>query len=287
MAESKIDTALKSVDKTLDNAQNFAQDALLILAALACGVIIAYIAKYFVTSIVRRLDFLFTSVAIDDDFKREKVKHQYARILGGITFAIIFLLTLEVCSYIIGWKLFTVWVDKLASFIPRVITSLLIILSGFLIGNITANVLEKTGISFEILHIKAIAQLSKFIIILTLFLVGIEQLGVNIGFLTTFIAIISGVLLSGLTVAFSLGAKTYVANIIGAQSARKQCRIGDIIQINNIKGQVLDVTKTEILLDTEKGKAVIPAKLFNEEVCMISSIKEESESLIGNIFKRD
>lgn len=283
---SKLDIALKSVDKTIDSAQDFAQDTLLLLAALSIGLVLAFITKYIVTSIVRRLDFLFKSVAVDDDFKREKVKLNYARILGGVSFAIIFLLTMEICSHILGWKLFTVWVDKLTSFIPRVITSLLIILSGFLIGNITANLIEKTGVSFEVLHIKAIAQLSKFIIILTLFLVGVEQLGVNIGFLTTFIAIISGLLLSGLTVAFSLGAKTFVANIIGAQSARKQCRIGDILEIDTIKGQVLDVTKTEILLDTAGGKAVIPAKMFSEEICIISSTKED-ESFISNIFKKD
>lgn len=287
MAQSKIDTALESVDKTIDNAQNFAQDALLVLAALVIGLLLAYIAKYIISSIVIRLDFLFKHVSVDDEFKREKVKNNYARILGGATFAVIFLLTLEVCSHIIGWTLFTIWVEKLGSFIPRVITSLLIILSGFLIGNIAANLIEKTGSSFEVLHIKAIAQMSKFIIIITLFLVGIEQLGVSIGFLTTFIAIISGVLLSGLTVAFSLGARTFVANIIGAQQARKQCRIGDVIEINSIKGQVLDITRTEVLLDTSIGKAVIPAKLFSEQVVMVSSTSEDGESLITNIFKRD
>lgn len=287
MTESKIDTALKSVDQAIDNAQNFTQDALLVVAALACGLVLAYIAKFLVSGLVRKLDFLFSSVAADDDFKREKVKNNYARILGGITFAIIFLLTLEVCSHIIGWKLFTVWVDKLSSFLPRAISSLLIILSGFLIGNIVGNLIEKTGYSFEVVHIKAIAQLSKFIIILTLFLVGIEQLGVNIGFLTTFIAIVTGVLLSGITVAFSLGARTLVANIIGAQSIRKQCRIGDVIEINSIKGQILDVTKTEVLLDTSTGKAIIPAKFFNEQISVISSTTDEGESFIGNIFKKD
>lgn len=274
--ESKIDTALKSVDKAINNAQTFTQDALVVVAVLAIGLVLAYIAKFLVSSLIRKLDFLFSSVAADDDFRREKVKNNYARILGGITFAIIFLLTLEVCSYIIGWKLFTVWVDKLSSFLPRVISSLLIILSGFLIGNIVGGFVEKTGYSFDVVHIKIIAQLSKFIIILTLFLVGIEQLGVNIGFLTTFIAIVTGVLLSGITIAFSLGAKTFVANVIGAQSVRKQCRIGDIIEINSIRGQILDVTKTEILLDTATGKAVIPAKFFNEQISIVSNVKDDN-----------
>ena len=86
-------------------------------------------------------------------------------------------------------------------------------------------------------------------------------------------------LFAGGALAFGLGAKNLIANIIGAQNLRKHCRIGEFMQLGTVEGIVIDITQTSIVLDTEKGRSIIPAKLFQEQV---SSFRSGLESSVGS-----
>jgi hypothetical protein len=63
-----------------------------------------------------------------------------------------------------------------------------------------------------------------------------------------------------------------VANVIGAQYTRKHCRVGDLIRLGAVQGEIIEVAQTGIVVATAEGKAIIPAKLFHEEICHVLSI---------------
>ena len=109
-------------------------------------------------------------------------------------------------------------------------------------------------------------------------MIGIEQIGINVDFLTNVLIVIIGVLLAGGALAFSLGARTLVANVIGGQYLRKHCRIGEMMQIGDVEGSVVDVTQTSIILDTETGRTIVPAKYFQEHISHFRSEMEKPDS---------
>ena len=90
-------------------------------------------------------------------------------------------------------------------------------------------------------------------------------------FLSSLIVVIIGTLLAGATLAFGFGAKTLVANIIGAQYTRRHCKSGETLKIGELEGVILEITQSSIILDTGAGRAVIPAKKFQEEITQFST----------------
>ena len=73
------------------------------------------------------------------------------------------------------------------------------------------------------------------------------------------------VLLFGAALAFGLGAKTSVSNILGSYYFQKTYQVGNRVQIGEIVGLIVQISATTILLDTKSGKVSIPSKVFNEE----------------------
>ena len=91
-----------------------------------------------------------------------------------------------------------------------------------------------------------------------------DQIGINITFVVIITAVILAALLGGVALALSLGARIYVANLIGARYLRETYRVGQRIRIGDWEGRVLEFTATAIVLETTAGRMTIPGKAFNE-----------------------
>ena len=70
-----------------------------------------------------------------------------------------------------------------------------------------------------------------------------------------------------------------------ADTVPRLLAIGDISC--DVEGSIVEVTQTSIVLDTEYGRSVIPAKLFQEQVSSFKSRTEEHDAIVDEIVKRE
>jgi small-conductance mechanosensitive channel len=96
------------------------------------------------------------------------------------------------------------------------------------------------------------------------FSVAAGQVGIDTTLLVTLVAIIFGVIFGAIALAFSLGAKTTIANLLAAQSIAQTYSSGDTIRIGDIEGKILRITRTNLVLETREGQTLVPAKRFSE-----------------------
>jgi len=115
------------------------------------------------------------------------------------------------------------------------------------------------------------ARSVQIVIIFSSIIIGVEQIGLNIDFLSNIIVATVAILVAGAALAFSLGARNMVANIIGAQYTRRYCKVGDRIRIGDLEGEIVELSQAFIVLETQRGQATIPAKYFHEQVSIINS----------------
>ncbi|MFC3151495.1 mechanosensitive ion channel domain-containing protein [Litoribrevibacter euphylliae] len=249
----------------------FAPKLLGALALLLAGWVLAIIVRIATRKLIRGLDFVFVYLAKNGEARQETIRRSYAEIISKIMFWIVMIFFITATTNMLGWKMLSNWLNSLITYLPNLITGLLIILAGFLISNITRTGIINTAYNTGINQGEMLARVAQVTILLTALLIGIEQIGINVDFLTNALIVILGVLLAGATLAFSFGARTLVANIIGAQYFRKHCRIGEHMQMGDIEGSVVEVTQTAIVLETDSGRIVIPAKKFQENACQFTS----------------
>ena len=240
------------------------------LLLLIIGAIAAHLLRIATRKLVNGLDLLFKHTARAKGLEQIRIRRSYALISSQIVFWVVLIFFIAAASNMLGWKLFSTWLQSIVAYIPNLVTGLLIILAGFLLSQLVHAATSKAAVSAGLNHPALLARFVQAVTIFTAIVIGVEQLGINVGFLTTAMLIIGGVLLSGAAIAFGLGAKTFVANLIGAQLARKHCRIGEKIKIDHWQGELIEVTQTSLILDTADGRTAVPAKMFHEHVSVFT-----------------
>ena len=249
---------------------NFAPQILASILLLLFGWLVAKALSVSTNKLVQGLDLLFKRFTRVDTVQEERLKNSYALIISKVVFWVAMLFFVAVVANILGWEMFSGWMDSIVNYLPGLLTGLVIIMAGFLVSNLAhAGILTATlraGMSQN----NAMARAVQVVILFSAIIIGVEQIGLNVDFLSNIIVVIAGTLLLGASLAFAMGAQTLVANIIGAQYTRRHCRVGEIMKIGEVQGEILEVTQSSIILDTGTGRAVIPAKLFQEQMSIYS-----------------
>ena len=239
-------------------------------ALLLVGWLVAQALRLGTRRLVRGLDRLLLRGARDDSEQRERIQQSYELIAGQVVFWAILIFFLAASANLLGWNLLTGWMSSLIAFLPSLLSGLLIILAGYLIGNMVYSAVLGAAAGAGLSQGTVLARISQVVVLFSSIVIGIEQIGLNVDFLTSIIVVIIGVLLAGAALAFGIGARELAANVIGAQQLRKHCRIGDRVRIGNFAGELLEITQTSAIVDAPEGRAVVPARLFHEQVTLLN-----------------
>jgi small-conductance mechanosensitive channel len=256
-------------------------------AVLLAGWIIAQLLRVSTRKLIRGIDTLWSSGAGEDSAGQLRAKRTHAIIAGNLVFWVTLTFFIATAAHMAGWEMLSDWMDSIVIYLPNLVSGLLIILGGFLLSNFVRKAVISAAESAGMAQSPVLARISQVVVIFTALLIGIEQIGVNVDFLTNVLIVIVGVLLAGPALAFGLGAGTLVANVIGAQYLRKHCRIGERMRLGDVEGSIVEVTQTSIVLDTEDGRAVIPAKQFHEHISRFRSRTEEHDEILDEIVRRE
>lgn len=236
---------------------------------LLLGWILATALALSARKLVEGLDALFVRFMHAESIQRERIQRSYALIISKLVFWVVMVFFLAVGARVLGWDLFSGWLESVVGYLPGLVTGLLIILAGILLGSLARagihSATQKTAPEQSAMMSRAV----QVVIVFSAVIIGVEQIGLNIGFLSTLIVIVVGVLLAGAALAFGLGARSLVANIIGAQYTRRFCQVGDVIRLGSVEGEVLEIAQAGIVVATDEGKAIIPAQRFHDEVCHV------------------
>ncbi len=242
------------------------------LVLLILGYLVAIGLRAAARRFVTGLESLLNRVGKTTTAKQQRIQQSSANLIGNVVFWCVILFFIAASANTLGWRMFTGWLDSLIGYLPNLLTGLAIILAGYLFGSGARSAVLGAAPAAGVERPELLARSVQIIVLLTMTLIGIEQIGIQVGFLTTTLIVVIGVSLASAALAFGLGAKDLIANVIGAQYVRRHCRIGEIMCIDTCEGEVLEITQTSIVLDCTNGRAVVPAKLFQEQLSRFGPI---------------
>lgn len=192
-----------------------------------------------------------------------------AAILGSIVFWVVLLFFLTAATQVLGLAAFTAWLARVVDYLPTLVAGALIVLAGFLVSRLVREVLEAATATAEVKQRQLLARTAQAVILVTAILVGADQIGIKITILVVIAATLAAALVGAVTLALSLGARNYVANLIGGHYLRQTFRVGQKVRVAGFEGKILDLTPTSVVLETTDGRANVPAKVFNEETITV------------------
>lgn len=185
--------------------------------------------------------------------------------LGQIVFWLTILVFVAIAVRLIGFTGAAAWLDRLVVYLPSLLAGGLIIVSGVMLGAVMRKLITHAAAAADISRPQWLGQLVQAAVIVVGLVIGLGQIGVDVTFLIILFGIVVGAVMTGFSLAFGLGARTLVENLIANQHARQLIKPGQLAQIGSHRGRVLEFTPTGIMLESDQGRSIIPAKLCLEQ----------------------
>jgi len=248
---------------------NYLPDLLAALLLLLIGWLVARLARHLCIKLTVHLNRLFSQVGEASGTARIQLSPALAKLTGNVVFWLLVLVFAALAARVARLDAFTDWLDRIVAYLPTLLAGGLIALAGYLVSklirDVVATMIDSTGSEQGDL-IGLGAQSAVF---LSAVVIGLDQIGIDVTLLIVLLAILLGGGLLALTFAFGFGARALVGNLIGAQQAQMYLEIGQIAEINDIVGQVIEITPTSVVLATERGRLLVPARLFIEQATLL------------------
>jgi small-conductance mechanosensitive channel len=176
------------------------------------------------------------------------------RVVYYLTLAFFLLLAIR----LLGITALTDSLDAVLAYLPQVLLGGIIIVIGYLLGLLTHAVVAsrlRPG------HPSILPRVAQGVVVVTAVMTGLEQMSVDLSFMTTVLVILLAVTLGGLSLAFALGSRDLVANLLARRNLAGY-RIGDVVRIGDAEGAIVEFTRVAVVLETSEGTVRVPASHF-------------------------
>ena len=231
---------------------------------LLLGLLTAFVVRALVARFVRNVERLMSGRSGGDRVSQTMSQHRVDLLFGRAAFWITVLLTLMTATQELGFPIVSRWLVAVAAFLPRILVGVVIVFLGVVAGALARGALARALPASDIVDPQGFAALVQGVVVGFSVLIAVQQLGIDVGFVTTIITIaLIGFFAAG-ALAFGFGGRATVANILASHYVRELYEIGQTVRIRELEGRIVRMTPTAVILSTEDGETAVPSQLFVE-----------------------
>ncbi|MFT5483765.1 MAG: hypothetical protein ACI9GW_002423 [Halieaceae bacterium] len=207
-------------------------------------------------------------------FNSDKTDFSSAQpILRGVVYYSTLFFFLILAVQLLGVDALGEWLEVILGYTPQLILAGLIIISGYILGVITKGLVA--GITGEKPQ-HLLPRMAQIVVVIAAVLTGLGQMAIEISFITDVIVILLTAFVGGLSVAFALGSRQLVANLLARRDLDRY-RIGSHIRVDGVEGRVVELLVTGVVVASEEGTTTIPAARFSDTAVLLFHSADQNE----------
>jgi hypothetical protein len=216
-----------------------------------------------------RLDPLPPGRAVRAVLRRIGIERALSEVAAALVFWAVFLFFVTAATEMLGLPVLAAWLTGVTYYLPRVLLAVLIVVLGVFAGALARDAVATAAAAAGVVYGALLGRLAQVVVVGVAVVTAIDQIGVESRFLTATMTIALAAGLGAAALAFGLGARTAVSNIIGSHYLRRTYRLGQVVRIGAVEGTIVAMTNTSVIFDTPQGQVLVPAKDFGEAVSIL------------------
>ncbi len=160
-------------------------------------------------------------------------------------------------------------VSAVSALLPRALLAVSLVLVGFIAANLANHWISDLALRAGSEHARFLGRLAQGVIIVVALIVGTEQIGLQGGVFTALLTVVAASILGSMSLAFALGSRPVVTNLLSSYYAAKALSVGDRVRIGGVEGIISEIGPTAIVIDAAGDRVHLPAKSYCEEACVV------------------
>tara|TARA_R110000868_G_scaffold71337_13_gene209054 strand:+ start:311 stop:1195 length:885 start_codon:yes stop_codon:yes gene_type:complete len=262
IAESADNVMLPLFDIVQQALPRLAVSAILLLL----GWLVAALLRAAIVRLARGLNQVISRMGSSNTAARLHVSDTAADTFGSIVFWAVLLLFVTIAAESAGFTRVSGWLENIITFFPTIFAGGLIILVGYLLSRIVRELIASTLSAVGSSHGQDLGKMAQVLIIVLALLTGVQQIGIDVSVLVAITVTTIGAIVGGFALAFALGGRDLLANMIGAFELQRHYRVGQRIRISQREGTIVAFTPTTVMLAGSNGRYAVPAKEFQSKI---------------------
>jgi len=245
------------------------------IITLIIGYILAKVISWIVTKLLKALkvDELLEKLELKEFLEKANVKATVAKIMGKFVFWFIMLIFIMTATDLMGLSMVSLEIQKLIEFLPKILVAIIFFAVGFFIARFVRDMISGATKSMNMVVGRLISSFIFIFLMIVIALTSLKLLGIDTSLITSNILMIIGAMLLAAVISYSLSSKDVLSNILGGFFTRKTYPLGSEIEIDGLRGKIIENNNIGIVLDCgENGKHLIPnselvrlrVKIFNK-----------------------
>ena len=233
-------------------------------------IIVGFIIAGFIRRVILRLSEWLEQFAQKSGIGAYYLRVQWpiSRIVATIGYWLVLLFFMTAVAKSLGLPGIAEWLNKLIEYSPSLLVAGLIVWSGFILGDFAREKLSASLATSHIQQAERLGALARILVIALMFIIGLRHVGIDVKFLEQILLVSLAAGALALALAFGLGAGPTVANIIALRHLYKHYQPGQRVRMEQVEGEIVEFSKTAVVLNTDAGRVMVPARTFQEQACL-------------------
>lgn len=231
------------------------------------GLIIAKILSRVITKFLEKiqLDRFGEKLNEIDLIAKSNMDFKLSGLFGKVIYYFVLIFFLVAAADVLNMEAISELVIGLFNLIPKLIVGLIILIFGVLLSEAIRSLVYTTLASLGLPSAKIIAMVLFYFLFINVIIVAIAQAEINTAFLEQNLSIV----IAGAVLAFAIGygfaSKDVVSNFLATFYAKDKVSIGDIVTIDGEKGEVIDIDRNSVTIETDDRQIIYPLKVLMTE----------------------
>jgi hypothetical protein len=242
-------------------------ELLLAIGLIVIGLILAFLLRSWVSRLMTVIDrFLKQKVMHNGDTKL--IHSRTPGLAGQIIFWLVFFFFLASALKVLGHPIISSWSKSVTDYLPSLLAAIFVFFMGLFLSKLAGAGVQKISYGAKG-QSEVLRKIVQFFVLTLFALIAVDQVGIQTNTLITLLAILIGSIALAISLTFALGAKTAASNIIASHYVSLRYRKGQNVRIGEIEGRILEISATEVAIETQSGLSMVPASHFSKEISTV------------------
>jgi hypothetical protein len=199
-------------------------------------------------------------------------------LLSKIVYYFLFFIFLVAATDVLNLAFISTLMGDILNYVPIVISALIMLVIGLLISDFMKNIVRTACESLAIPAAGLIANIVFYFLFLNVVMIALSQAKIDTGFIQDNLSIILGGIVLAFAIGYGFASRNIVANFLASFYNKGKIRIGDVIEMDGIKGEIITMDNATITVRAEDRLVLFPMnKLTSEHVAIIKQAPRPAE----------
>ncbi|WP_375664518.1 mechanosensitive ion channel domain-containing protein [Stutzerimonas kunmingensis] len=226
------------------------------LVVVLLGFVVAKLLDTLLSKVLAKvgLDRLMAGTGLTKLLGRAGIRIPVSALIGKVVYWFVLLIFLVSAAESLGLERVSATLDMLALYVPKVFGAALILLAGVLLAQLLSGLARGAAESVGLDYANGLARMAQGLVIIISISVAIGQLEVKTELLNYVIAIVLITVGLAVALAFGLGSRELVSQILAGIYVRELYEVGQRVCLADIEGQIEEIGTVKTLLLTDDGE---------------------------------